>query len=260
MSWRLVTSDGQSFRIHRSAIAGRSSSVHIVLHDPLASRQHAEFRAEGNTLMVRDLGSQNGTYVNRVRITAPCTLRPGDRLMIGNTTFQVQWIDDQVVVPRAPVPAPMPASPPAVSHQPIKYTYCSNCMSRIAENAEVCPQCGAPQGVAAAPRQLARVTYCPSCGAQIAEGAAICPKCGMGLARKQPVEARPATGDKEWLITLLLCVFLGYLGAHRFYTGHIAIGLIQLFTGGLCGIWSFIDLILILTGSYRDAEGYKLVK
>ncbi len=64
--------------------------------------------------------------------------------------------------------------------------------------------------------------------------------------------------DKEWLVTLLLCIFVGLLGVHRFYTGHIAIGVIQLLTMGGCGIWTIIDLIMIITGSYKDANGLPL--
>ncbi len=58
--------------------------------------------------------------------------------------------------------------------------------------------------------------------------------------------------QKDWLVTLLLCIFLGGFGVHRFYTGHVAIGLVQLFTLGGCGIWALVDLILIITGSYTD--------
>jgi TM2 domain-containing membrane protein YozV len=64
---------------------------------------------------------------------------------------------------------------------------------------------------------------------------------------------------KDWLTTLLLCIFLGPLGVHRFYTGHIAIGVIQLLTAGGCGIWWLIDLIMIITNSYRDSNGVPLV-
>lgn len=67
-----------------------------------------------------------------------------------------------------------------------------------------------------------------------------------------------SSGQKNWLVTLLLCIFLGYLGIHRFYTGHILIGVIQLLTGGGFGIWVLIDLILIATGQYRDANGQPL--
>jgi TM2 domain-containing membrane protein YozV len=65
---------------------------------------------------------------------------------------------------------------------------------------------------------------------------------------------------KSWLVTLLLCLFLGPLGIHRFYSGHIAIGLLQFFTGGGFGIWWLVDLILILTGSYTDSYGRPLQK
>jgi TM2 domain-containing membrane protein YozV len=66
--------------------------------------------------------------------------------------------------------------------------------------------------------------------------------------------------QKDWLTTLLLCLLVGWLGVHRFYTGHTGIGIIQLLTLGGCGIWSLIDLITIVTGSYKDANGNPLLK
>jgi TM2 domain-containing membrane protein YozV len=65
---------------------------------------------------------------------------------------------------------------------------------------------------------------------------------------------------RDWLTTLLLSFFLGGLGVHRFYTGYTLIGVIQLCTGGGCGVWALIDFIMILVGSYRDSEGQPLEK
>ena len=69
-----------------------------------------------------------------------------------------------------------------------------------------------------------------------------------------------AQEQRDWLVTLLLCIFLGALGVHRFYTGHIGIGIVQLLTGGGCLIWAIIDLINIATGKFQDAEGRPLKK
>ena len=64
--------------------------------------------------------------------------------------------------------------------------------------------------------------------------------------------------EKDWLVTLLLCLLLGGLGVHRFYAGKIGTGLLQLLTLGGCGIWSLIDLIMILTGKFTDKDGNEI--
>ncbi len=61
--------------------------------------------------------------------------------------------------------------------------------------------------------------------------------------------------NNKWLVTLLLCLFLGSLGVHRFYNGKIGTGILQLITLGGCGVWTLIDLIMIITGSFTDKDG-----
>ncbi|HIT90783.1 MAG TPA: TM2 domain-containing protein [Candidatus Merdenecus merdavium] len=60
---------------------------------------------------------------------------------------------------------------------------------------------------------------------------------------------------KSRLVALLLCLFLGGLGGHRFYAGKIGWGVLYLFTGGLCGIGALVDLIMIITGGFTDQNG-----
>lgn len=95
--------------------------------------------------------------------------------------------------------------------------------------------------------------FCRKCGKEIDDEAVICIHCGC------QVTPMAVEGQKDWLITLLLCLFLGYLGGHRFYTGYIGIGIVQLLTLGGCGIWTLIDLICILCKKYQTADGKNLV-
>jgi pSer/pThr/pTyr-binding forkhead associated (FHA) protein len=62
--------------------SGRHPDSDIFLDDVTVSRKHANFRREGDDFLVRDVGSLNGTYVNRERIDE-ATLRTGDEVQIG---------------------------------------------------------------------------------------------------------------------------------------------------------------------------------
>ncbi len=78
-------------------------------------------------------------------------------------------------------------------------------------------------------------------------------KAGLKLAAKQ--SSKPAGTGKSQLVALLLALFVGVLGIHRFYLGYTGIGIIQLITLGGFGIWSLIDLILIITGDLGPKNG-----
>lgn len=67
--------------------------------------------------------------------------------------------------------------------------------------------------------------------------------------------APPAGGGKSWLVALLLCIFVGGIGIHRFYLGYTTIGIIQLLTLGGCGVWALIDLIRIVIRDLKPKDG-----
>jgi len=63
------------------------------------------------------------------------------------------------------------------------------------------------------------------------------------------------TSDKDWTTLLLLSLFLGGLGADHFYTGKTVTGILKLITLGGCTIWALIDLIMVITGGFKDSNG-----
>ena len=104
---------------------------------------------------------------------------------------------------------------------------------------------------------------CPFCGTKIPIEATKCFSCKNWVDDSEEEfieENEQEESDKpvEFLPTLLFAYFLGMFGIHRFFTGHIAIGIIQLLTLGACGIWTFIDYILICFNKFKDAQNREL--
>lgn len=60
---------------------------------------------------------------------------------------------------------------------------------------------------------------------------------------------------KSWVSTLLLSLFLGGLGGHRFYVGKTGTAILMIFTCGGLGIWALIDFIMVVVGNFRDSDG-----
>ncbi|GAB2470015.1 FHA domain-containing protein [Xylanimonas ulmi] len=91
------------------AVAGRSEQADIFLDDVTVSRKHAEFVREGDRFVVRDIGSLNGTYVNRQRIDV-AVLTTGDEVQIGKFRMSFQASPQAVHAPQ-PTQAPGDAAP-----------------------------------------------------------------------------------------------------------------------------------------------------
>jgi len=121
--------------------------------------------------------------------------------------------------------------------------YCRNCARQLPDTAEFCVNCGQ--------RPLGGTRYCWSCGAETVVAAEICVKCGVRLGRG---------GDKDWTVALVLSIVVGYLGVDRFYLGYVGLGVLKLLTGGGCGIWWLVDIILIAMDKLPDSQGRPLRK
>ena len=136
--------------------------------------------------------------------------------------------------------------------------FCRHCGKEVPDKAVVCVGCGV------APKDGDK--YCNNCGKETNSKAVICVGCGVKLATATVEQNLPSSinkdsdiSKKDYVTTILLALFFGWFGAHRFYTGHILSGLFQFLTFGGFFLWSFIDLILIISGSFKDAEG-KVIK
>lgn len=72
----------------------------LVLEDPEVSRRHAVLRREGESIVVEDLDSTNGTFVNGERIRSPIPVGPGDLVRVGRTTLEIEpdWRADDTMV------------------------------------------------------------------------------------------------------------------------------------------------------------------
>lgn len=113
--------------------------------------------------------------------------------------------------------------------------------------------------------------FCKECGQKIAKKAVICPHCGCQVenigaeAQATPqivinnsnqnqnqnqnvnAPAAPTGRQKNKWTAVLLCFFLGVVGAHKFYENKVGMGILYILTGGLCGIGVIVDFIILLT-------------
>jgi pSer/pThr/pTyr-binding forkhead associated (FHA) protein len=78
---------GMIYDIGEGAVLGRGDAAEIRLEDPFASSRHAHLVTQGGVMVIEDLGSTNGTYLNEELLQGPQPLHRGDRVRIGDSEF-----------------------------------------------------------------------------------------------------------------------------------------------------------------------------
>jgi hypothetical protein len=78
---------GMEYEIGEGAVMGRGDQAEIRLEDPFASSRHAKLTRQGGIVVIEDMGSTNGTYLNEEILAGPQPLHPGDRVRIGDSEF-----------------------------------------------------------------------------------------------------------------------------------------------------------------------------
>lgn len=78
---------GLAYDVGAGAVMGRGEAAEIRLEDPFASSRHAQLSRQGAIVVIEDLGSTNGTYLNEELLQGPQPLHPGDRIRIGDSEF-----------------------------------------------------------------------------------------------------------------------------------------------------------------------------
>jgi pSer/pThr/pTyr-binding forkhead associated (FHA) protein len=81
---------GRTFPLSDEVTVGRAAGCQVTLEDSYASQLHARVFARDGQWYVEDLGSTNGTYLNRRKVTAPMVVQRGDKLQIGNTVLEMR--------------------------------------------------------------------------------------------------------------------------------------------------------------------------
>ena len=100
----LLDTANRRFSLARPAtLLGRSPACHLYIADRRASRRHAEIAWDGETCTLRDLDSDNGTFLNGVRLAAPHTLADGDQIAVASAVFTFR--DPEATLREARLPA-----------------------------------------------------------------------------------------------------------------------------------------------------------
>ncbi|HNS06704.1 MAG TPA: FHA domain-containing protein [Anaerolineaceae bacterium] len=205
-NFRLILQSGSAagteYPLEKTEIyLGRDLSNDVVINDPEVSRRHARLVLTGNTYVIEDLGSTNGTFLRGQRLSAPMLLNPGETITIGENVllkFEGASIDPNATVAAfrrssaEPVTSAAPAQQPFVPQQPAAPRYTP---AQPAAPQYGAPQPAAPQFVPQQPVTPPFATPQPAPPVHAAVGGA------------SPAPYAPTAKKKSgWLIALLVVV------------------------------------------------------
>lgn len=161
---------------------------------------------------------------------------------------------------------------------------CKFCKTKCDDSVLECPSCGAKEFsflCSNCGTEYKEGFYCPKCGVKVDSVKKHCPKCSTeyftpacpncgymqndnssfviplsfqqsqndnennNISRQVAIDSKKRKCNK--IISLILCIFFGYIGAHKFYEGKIGIGILYLFTAGLFCIGWIVDICVLLT-------------
>jgi len=83
-------SAGRRYPLGDEITVGRAAGCQVTVDDTYVSQLHARVFTRDGQLLVEDLGSTNGTYLNRAKVAGPMVMQKGDRLQVGNTVLEVR--------------------------------------------------------------------------------------------------------------------------------------------------------------------------
>ena len=81
---------GRAYSLADELSIGRAPGCQLVVDDTYVSQVHARVYGREGNYVVEDLGSTNGTYLNRKKVAGPMTMQRGDRLQVGNTVLELE--------------------------------------------------------------------------------------------------------------------------------------------------------------------------
>jgi pSer/pThr/pTyr-binding forkhead associated (FHA) protein len=85
-----TSNSGKTFELGQELTIGRADKCHVMLDDTYVSQVHARVFTRGESYFIEDLGSTNGTYLNRKRVGGATELQRGDRVKIGKTVLEMR--------------------------------------------------------------------------------------------------------------------------------------------------------------------------